>query len=187
MEHTLPVLAHIQLKNGVVDDPEKVITRRLSDMPTHYGDQNAVQMLLDDDPVIYRVYMPKQPSEAIGLYTASSVIEAGSVGEEYFMTKGHFHEDLSAPEIYMTLQGHGMLLMQTHDGQVEAHEMEPGNVSYIPGDWAHRTINIGEEPLVFFAIWPIEAGHNYESIEESGFLRQVLKGVDGPVLVKETD
>jgi glucose-6-phosphate isomerase len=187
MQQSLPVLAHIQLKNGVVDDPEEVIIRRLSDMPKYYRDQYAVQMLLDDDPVIYKVYMPKQPSEAIGLYTATSVIEAGDIGNEYFMTKGHFHEDLSSPEVYLTLQGQGMLLMQTHSGQVETHDMKPGNVSYIQGDWAHRTINIGNELLVFFAFWPIEAGHDYESIEETGFLRRVLKGVDGPVLVKDQD
>jgi glucose-6-phosphate isomerase len=57
--------------------------------------------------------------------------------------------------------------------------MQPGDLSYIPGKWAHRTINTGDAPLVFFAIWPVDAGHDYESIEKSGFLRRVLKGEDG--------
>ena len=98
------------------------------------------------------------------------------------MTKGHFHVDVGAPEIYFTVGGRGLLLMQTHDGQIQTHEMEPGSVSFIPGEWAHRTINTGDEPLIFFAVWPVTAGHDYESIAESGFLRRVLNGDDGPVV-----
>lgn len=182
MKVHLPALAHIQLKNGMIDDPEEVIVRRLSDMPTYYRDRYAVQEMLHDDPVIYRVYMPNQPSEATGMYTATSVIEPGRVGKEYFMTKGHYHEDLSAPEVYLTLNGRGLLLMQTHTEQVEAQEMLPGNINYIPGAWAHRTINTGDTPLAFFAIWPTNAGHDYESVERYGFLRRVFAGEHGPEL-----
>jgi glucose-6-phosphate isomerase len=111
------------------------------------------------------------------------VIEPGTIGDEYYMTKGHFHQDLSAPEIYLTLSGRGILLMQTRDGQLEVHDMQPGSITYIPGEWAHRTINTGDEPLVFFGVWPVSAGHDYESIEESGFLRRVIRGEAGPRLV----
>jgi glucose-6-phosphate isomerase len=148
-------------------------------MASHYQDSAAVHSLLREDPVIYRVYMPNQPGELIGLYTATSVIEPGTVGGEFYMTKGHFHEKQTAPEIYLTLSGRGILLMQNHEGQVQMHPMQPGDLSYIPGIWAHRTINTGDAPLVFFAIWPVDAGHDYESIEKSGFLRRVLKSKDG--------
>jgi glucose-6-phosphate isomerase len=61
--------------------------------------------------------------------------------------------------------------------------MQPGCISYIPGEWAHRTINTGDTPLVLFAIWPIDAGHDYESVERYGFLRRVFEGEDGPELL----
>lgn len=183
----IPVLAQIHLENGGIDDAEEIVVRRLSDMSDHYRDQEAVKNLLDDDPVIYRVYMPRQPSEAIGLYTGTSVIEPGTIGDEYYMTKGHFHVDLSAPEIYLTFRGHGLLIMQTHDGQVLVHQMGPGSISFIPGEWAHRTVNTGDEPLVFLGVWPVSAGHDYKSIEESGFLLRVVKGEDGPKLVNKSN
>jgi glucose-6-phosphate isomerase len=180
MDTPIPMLAHIHLEHGQVEDPAEVITRRLSDMASHYQDAAAVQNLLKQDPVIYQVYMPNQPGELIGLYTATSVIEPGTIGDEFYMTKGHFHVDRNAPEIYLTLSGRGILLMQNHEGQIRMHQMQPGDLSFIPGEWAHRTINTGEAPLVFFATWPVEAGHDYESIEKSGFLRRVFKGEDGP-------
>jgi glucose-6-phosphate isomerase len=173
------MLAHINLEHGQVKDPAQVTMRRLSDMASHYQDAAAVQSLLKEDPVIYRVYMPKQPGELIGLYAATSVIEPGIVGTEFYMTKGHFHKEQNAPEIYLTLSGQGVLLMQNHEREIQIHEIEAGDISYIPGEWAHRTINTGDAPLVFFAVWPVDAGHNYESIEKSGFIRRVLKGEDG--------
>lgn len=179
-----PQLAQINLANGVIVDPETVIERRLSDMADHYQDQEAVTELLSVDPVIYRVYMPKQPGEAIGLYTATSIIEPGVVGEEYYMTKGHFHIQEAAPEVYLTLQGEGRLVMQTRSGQTEVQEMKCGVVNYIPGAWAHRTVNTGSVPLVFFATWPVNAGHDYESISDSGFDCLVFTGNDGPRVVK---
>lgn len=175
----LPMSAHIYLNNGQVEDPAQVTLRRLSDMASYYQDAAAVQSLLSEDPLIYRVYMPKQPGELIGLYAATSVIEPGIVGTEFYMTKGHFHKEQNAPEIYLTLSGQGVLLMQNHDREVQIHEMGAGDISYIPGEWAHRTINTGDTPLVFFAVWPVDAGHNYASIEKSGFIRRVLKGEDG--------
>jgi glucose-6-phosphate isomerase len=179
----LPQLAQINLATGVISVAEQVIIRKLSDMPAYYQDQSAVRELLKTDPIIYSVYMPKQPSEVTGMYTATSVIEPGQIGNEFYMTKGHFHLDESAPEVYLTLSGEGLLVMQTHSGQSQVQDMKPGTVSYIPGDWAHRTVNAGKTPLVFFAIWPVDAGHDYDSIDDMGFNRLVLVGDDGPHIV----
>jgi glucose-6-phosphate isomerase len=55
--------------------------------------------------------------------------------------------------------------------------MEPGSIHYIPGGWAHRSVNVGDENLVFFAAWLGDAGHDYGSIEEQGF----------PVLLVDND
>lgn len=182
-EPTLPRFASINLADGAIVDAAEVIVRRLSDMPASFHDQRAVQALLVSDPVLYRVYMPRQPGGSFGLYTATSVIEPGRVGDEYYMTKGHFHVNEGAPEVYLTLSGEGKLLMQTRDGRFEMQDMKPGVVNLIPGEWAHRTVNTGETRLVFLGVWPADAGHDYDSVYEQGFARLVLATADGPQVV----
>ncbi len=142
--------------------------------------------MLADNPVLYRVYPVKATSETNGLLVGTSIIEPGVVGNEYFMTKGHFHQYEEAPEVYFTLSGEGMLLNETANGATVSQKMKKGSIHYIPGKWAHRTINTGTSPLVFFAVWPANAGHNYGAIEEKGFATLVVKGENGPELIENT-
>ncbi len=155
----------------------------MSDISGFFQDQQAVQALLQFNPLIYRVYQTQPGGDTNGLYTGTSVIEPGQIGREYYMTKGHFHVASQAPEVYLTLSGHGRLMLQTRSGENVIQAMEPGLVNYIPGEWAHRTINIGQERLVFFAVWPAIAGHDYESIAQNGFARLIVAGADGPEVV----
>jgi glucose-6-phosphate isomerase len=39
---------------------------------------------------------------------------------------------------------------------------------------AHRTVNVGDEPFCFLALWPADAGHDYGSIEKSGFAQRLI-------------
>ena len=50
--------------------------------------------------------------------------------------------------------------------------MKPGSVHYIPGNVAHRVANTGNEPLIFLASWPSDAGHDYARIRETGFSKR---------------
>ena len=181
--HLMPMLSQIDLEHGTIKDAAEVIVRRLSDMQGHYQDQNAVRDLLQKDPVLYRVYMTTPPDHEFQWLTAMSVIEPGKVGAEYYMTKGHFHTDQQAPEVYLTLLGEGQIVMQTHDGQTEAQPMFPGAINYIPGGWAHRTVNTGDRPLAFFAVWPADAGHDYAGVADRGFPLLVLEENGQPVVV----
>jgi len=165
--------------------PESVkVVRRLSDMRGMYQDQDAVRRLLDEgDPLIYVVYNVDVPEEAGELQHCTSIVYPGHVGDEFFMTKGHFHSKAGTAEIYLTLRGKGVLLMQTEDGATATLDMFPGSVSYIPPYWAHRSINVGDEPLVFFAVYPGDAGHNYGAIEDKGFAKIVLARGGRPAIV----
>ena len=178
-----PNFAHIDFSSGSIAEAVEVTERHLSDMQGFYQDQHAVDNLLSTDPLMYRVYMTQQSGDPNGLYTATSVIEPGQIGREYYMTKGHFHLMDNAPEVYLTLSGHGLLLLQTRAGKTVTQTMEGGSVNYIPGEWAHRTINTGSAPLVFFAVWPVSAGHDYDSIAHSGFAQLVVASPAGPEIV----
>ena len=175
----------INLENGIIKDASNKWTRYLSDMKAMYQDQDAVEEMLDsDDPLVYEVYEISVPEENGQLIHCTSIIYPGKVGEEYYMTKGHYHERRDTAESYFCLSGEGYLLTQTEDGDAEALRMVPGRLVYIPPYWAHRTVNTGDEPFVFFGVYPGDAGHDYGSIEEVGFPQLVVEK-DGETVVKK--
>ncbi len=156
-----------------VDENKKTV-RRLSDMAGFYADQEAARRRVgSEDPVIYEVYA-RENDNAGDLSYAVTVINPGDVGGEYFMTKGHFH-DKPAGEIYLGLGGKGLLLMQNTEGSVRKEPLEPGRISYVPKGWAHRSVNTGDSPLRFLAVYASDAGHDYSAIESEGFRERVKK------------
>jgi len=92
------------------------------------------------------------------------------------MTKGHFHAVLETAEIYYCLQGEGVMVMETPEGECSIQELRPGKVLYVPPRWAHRSVNTGrEEDLITFFVYPAHAGHDYSSIEGRGFRKLVVE------------
>jgi glucose-6-phosphate isomerase len=180
MTRVEPFTTVLDLTSGRLDPELEVTERRLSDMPDMYlegGDH-------DGDPLIYRVYAIPVPATTGNVLSSTTVIEPGTIGREYFMTKGHFHEVRDRAEIYVGLAGEGRLLMATEDGEQAVEPMRRGTVNYVPGGWAHRSVNVGDEPLVFFAAYVGDAGHDYATIEEEGFPLLLVKGDGGPEIVE---
>jgi glucose-6-phosphate isomerase len=160
------------------------IERRLSHMRGMYQDAAATEAILKrEDPLIYEVYTVDVPETAGQLLHGLTVLHPGQVGDEYYMTKGHFHVVLDTAEIYLGVEGKGYMLMQTKDGDFQAMEIERGTIAYVPPHWAHRTVNTGKKPFVFFAVWPGHSGHDYGTIEESGFLQLVVERDGQPALI----
>jgi len=179
-----PFAAQLQFQNGLLEPYGRKTVRRLSDMRGMYLDISATEELLKQgDPLLYEVCEVDVPHEEGQLIYCTSIIYPGQVGHEYHMTKGHFHSKEGTAEIYFGLRGRGYLLTQTHDGQVSVIEIVPGTVAYIPPFWAHRTVNIGDEKFVFFAVYPGDAGHNYGIIEEGGFAKLVVEKNGKPAVV----
>ncbi len=175
----------INLKDGVIQEASNKWTRYLSDMKSMYHDQEAVDEILDsEDPLIYEVYEITVPEEAGQLLHCTSIIHPGKIGDEYYMTKGHYHAKRDTAESYLCFSGEGYLLTKTEDGDSKALKMEPGRLVYIPPYWAHRTVNTGDEPFVFYGVYPANAGHDYGSIEEVGF-PQIIVEEDGETVVKD--
>ena len=136
-------------------------------------------MLQTEDVLLYEVYELKRPELAGELLHGISIVHPGKVGNEYFMTKGHYHTVLDTAEIYYTLQGEGYMVMETPEGEWAVEKLVAGSVLYVPPRWAHRSVNIGsEEDLVMFFAYPGNAGHDYGTIETQGF-RKLILDVDG--------
>jgi len=174
----------MDLLTGEVPSGATVVIRRASDMKGLYQNRVALEGLIKaKDPVVYQVYNVAVPERNGELQHCVSIIYPGKVGDEYFMTKGHFHARRDTAEVYLGLRGKGKLLLQTEKGEIEVLDMFPGSILYIPPYWGHRTVNVGDEPLIFFAIYPGDAGHDYQTIEAHGFRKVIVERDGKPVLV----
>lgn len=152
------------------------IKRNLSKMAGQYLDQDAFEaQLAEDDKLLYEVYELEVPEKSGEILHGISIVHPGKIGNEFFMTKGHYHTVLETAEIYYTLSGSGYMIMETPEGDWAVEKLIPGSVLYVPPRWAHRSVNIGSnEDLVMFFAYPGNAGHNYASIETQGFRKLVL-------------
>jgi glucose-6-phosphate isomerase len=166
-----PFSISLDLEVGLMNGATIHLVRRASDMRGHYLDAMALEKLIYDhhDPVHYEVYEMPVPNDCGHLMFCMSTLHSGMVGDEYFMTKGHYHQVVNTAEIYLCLRGEGFMLMKTPEGKCHAEKMTRGRMVYVPPRWAHRSVNIGTDRLTSFCVYPAEAGHNYGDIEREGF------------------
>jgi glucose-6-phosphate isomerase len=54
--------------------------------------------------------------------------------------------------------------------------MSQGTIGYIPPGWAHRSVNVGDEPYRFLAVYPGNAGHDYNWVLQNGMGYRVRSG-----------
>jgi len=180
-----PYVFNISPETGLPERWDQHYERHLSAMDGQFQDGEALQAMLDkDDPMLYEVYEFKRPEVAGELLHGVSVIHPGLVGDEYYMTKGHFHSLLETAEVYYCLKGEGQMVMETPEGDWNVQPFTPGAVLYVPPRWAHRSVNTSpDEDLVLLFVYPGDAGHDYGTIEFQGFRKLVLQGDDGIKIV----
>jgi len=171
--------------SGLPTEWDNHITRRLSSMRGQYLNQAAYEaMLAREDSLLYEVYEIKRPEVEGELLQGVSVIHPGKVGDEYFMTKGHFHRVLETGEVYYCLRGQGMMVMETPEGEWSVQEFVPGQVLYVLPRWAHRSVNTSlTEDLIFYFVYPGNAGHDYGTIERQGFRKLVVERDGKPTII----
>ena len=177
-----PFTTLMDFHSGRFDPEREVIERRLQDMKGYYLEDVATGD--GEDTLVYQVFAIPVPETNSEIQCSTTVLQPGTVGDEYFMTKGHFHEVRERSEIYIGLEGEGRLVMATEDGRSSVEPIRPGTVSYVPGGWAHRSVNVGDEPLVFFAAYIGDAGHDYGTIADHGLPVMVVDGPDGPSVIE---
>lgn len=173
------LLSQFDPETGSIGDVP--VTRRyLSDLRGSFHDQVAYDAeLAKDDRLVYTVAAVEPALGDGDLHYGLGVIYPGKVGEEYHLTKGHLHAWRPAAEFYVGLKGAGMMLLEDeHTGETRMLPLTPNGVVYVPGHTAHRTMNVGDEPLVYLGIYPARAGHDYGSIATKNF-RYVVVNRDG--------
>jgi glucose-6-phosphate isomerase len=183
--HHLPFTFEIALPAGIPTKYDNHIIRGLSSMRGQYADQQAYDALLaQGDALLYEVYENHRPESSGELLHGISIVHPGRVGDEYYMTKGHFHAVLETAEIYYCLAGQGYMVMETPEGESSVAELHPGKVLYVPPRWAHRSVNTGDgTDLVTFFVYPGHAGHDYGSIEKQGFRKLVVERSGAPIFI----
>lgn len=141
-----------------------------------YANEHAYEaMTVNADPLIYEFHELGVPEKPGNLAFGTSIVYPGKVGDEYYMTKGHFHTILDTAEVYYCLGGKGYMLMESPEGDWAAEPFTPGKAVYVPGRYAHRSINTGTEPLITFYVFRADAGHDYGTIESKGFRKIVIE------------
>jgi glucose-6-phosphate isomerase len=132
---------------------------------------------------LYTIYMDvKAPgvTEALGgrgLGYGAVVYNHGVLGREFLRSQGHVHSvapetGVGYSELYEFWHGRGLVYMQS-SGEDEVEdvivvEAGPGEKVAIPPGWAHATVNIGDEPMVFGAVYAPAAELLYEPLRRRG-------------------
>jgi len=179
-----PYSIELDLETGEMLNPARTLARHASDMRGHYADAAALDALIaDGDPLHYEVFDVPVPEEYGQLMYGISTLQPGLVGDECFMTKGHYHTISETAEVYQCLRGTGVMLMKTADGACAWEAMSRGKMVYVPPHWAHRSVNTGSEPLITFYVFPGDAGHNYGDIETEGFPKRIFSR-DGEIVIE---
>ena len=150
--------------------------RYLSNLRGMVADEAALEgMIKKEDTLVYEFYEMGVPENPGDLAFGTTVCYPGKIGDEYFMTKGHFHAILDMAEVYLCINGRGLILMENPEGNCIYEVLTPGKMVYVPKRYAHRSINIGKEPFVQFFTFRADAGHDYGTIETKGFRKLVVE------------
>lgn len=176
----------VYFKNNIIIGNKVQYYKKLwKDVKSIYKDSSNSNIA--EDEVMYEVYtydgaVTKNENNMLAGVT---VIKPLTVNGECNMTRGHFHENINCPEIYIGSEGNGILLLMDEDGNTFGENVKAGSVHYIHGNLAHRLINIGNEDLIVAAYWSVDAGHDYSRVEKNPFQKRVYKNNDGEILFED--
>lgn len=159
--------------------------RYLSQMRGMFADDEAFDKLMEEgDRMVYEFHGLPIPEQEGDLSFGCSIVKPGKVGDEYYMTKGHFHTKLETGEVYYCMSGHGYMLMENPEGDWLAEELLPGHATYVPRRYAHRSINVDpQNDLVTFFVYAADAGHDYGTIETKGYRKLLVERDGKPTII----
>lgn len=99
--------------------------------------------------------------DSLSLFTTITTIYPGDINGEYFMTKGHCHNN-ETDEIYYGIEGTGKIIEEALDGLNRLiSPIGPGVLIKCDGKKAHRVVNDGEKILKFVCVGRADTYNNY--------------------------
>lgn len=145
---------------------DKAYSVKSKDMKNFFLEKSA-----GGNPVIYKVYV--KHDKKTGMNYSLTIINAGAIGKEYFMTRGHYHMPPTI-ELYVLLKGKVLLLMQK--GRIFKKIKMIKNKKYlVQKGYAHRIANIGNTKAHVLAVYSPKSKNIYKDIEKRGFKERILK------------
>jgi glucose-6-phosphate isomerase len=151
--------------------------KTLGEMGGVYLDEKAWRSQLKEsgaDTVVYAVEEQSYHSGDGALIVGTSTLLPGSYGDEFAVTRGHLHTRSNRAELYYCLSGRGVMLLDTVDGRTSALELTPGKAVNVPGEWIHRSVNVGAEPFVTLFCYAADAGQNYGIISDAQGMKNLV-------------
>ena len=182
-----PVTLNLRPEEGRLEGSNGRYEKFLPDLEGLYRDAAAYadRLATDDGSPVYWVETTQTEDGPGGLITGISVLEPGTVGQEYAMTRGHLHAISDRSELYVGLSGRGVMVLDTLDGQSHVIEVTPGKAVYVPGHWVHRSVNVGDERFATLFTYAADAGQDYAIIERAGGMRSLVEVDGGGYRVRE--
>ena len=165
-EWTRTAPPQVDLVNGAMLGATRHYQKRYADLEGVFEDEAAFEArrAAAADEVAYDVYEHRRSDDAGDLVFGTSRVYPGLVGREFNMTRGHAHVRADRAELYLCLSGLGVLLLQAPDGTSSVVELHPGAAAYVPPFAVHRSINVGDAPLVTLFCYPSDSGQDYDVV-----------------------
>src|SRR3954451_19064875 len=97
---------------SLVGKPVEKLTRTIGDLKGLFADRKSFEVQ-DQKKIAYEVesYFPVTEGTEGGLFFGITRLQPGTIGNEYMMTKGHYHVIENRAEFYWCIEGEGMLLL----------------------------------------------------------------------------
>lgn len=168
--------------SGELEGNTRVYQKHLREMTGVYRDDAAYGAAVEangPDHLVYEVHEHKYRTGPGALIVGTSNLLPGRYGDEFAVTRGHLHAIADRAELYYCLSGHGVMLLETIDGQTQAVELRAGEAVDVPGHWIHRSVNVGDEPFVTLFCYGSDAGQDYQIIEDAGGTAALVVATDG--------
>lgn len=168
-----PGVGYVDITRGELKGATNRYVKRFRDLEGLYEDAGAFAAVVArrGDEVAYEVTDYKPSANAGDMIIGVTRMEPGKVGNEYYMTRGHIHARPNRPEMYYGESGLGVMLLESPAGEIRTVEIGPRTMCYVPPFWIHRSVNVGQEPLVMTFAYPADSGQDYEIIAKAGGMR----------------
>lgn len=174
--HELPFAMAISASGGIVG-ASRHYEKTLGEMRNVYRSDEALDEAIlkrNAEDIVYWVDEQRYDNASGSLIVGTSTLLPARFGDEFAVTRGHLHAKSDRAELYYCLSGHGVMLLETIDGASEAVQLTPGEAVNVPGEWIHRSVNVGEEPFVTLFCYAADAGQDYGIIARAGGMKSLI-------------